>query len=202
MSEDNSALNRSEYDKVLSFFKYLVGLATGFFGLLLTVTGLFFYSNMKDVREEAKSEATRVATTEAKARVTEAFDQKNINAMILSAAQEKVGTITDKLINQQLTSKLGPIQQRLTLIGQISESEMRMRMGFRAGLADLNKLLTNDPDIIRFGRSTLSTATEDYETRLQESRKRFGPVPECQCCRAICSANVVSSKKYQATYTG
>jgi len=164
----------AEYDHLLSYFKYLVTLTTVVIGLLIAVGAWIFHSSMKDVREDAKQEATRVAAVEAKARVTEAFAEKNINAMILSAAQEKVGTITDKLINQQLTSKLGPIQQRISLVGRISESEMRMRLGFRAGLDELDTLLrnTNDPDVVRFGKSTLATASQDFETRLQENIKQ------------------------------
>jgi len=131
---------------------------------------------MKDVREDAKQEATRVASLEAKTRVTEAFDEKNINTAILAAAQQKVGGITDKLIEQQLTTKLQPIQQRILLIGQISESETRMRLGFRSGLEDLNKLIknTNDPDVLRFGKSTLATTGEHFEARMQELMKQSG----------------------------
>ena len=127
---------------------------------------------MKDVRDDAKQEATRVATTEAKASVAQAFDEKNINAMILLAAQQKVGTITDKII-EQVTEKLRPVQQRISLTGQISESEMRMRMGFRS---ELDKLLksTSDADVVRFGRSTLAKVSEDYDARLQEDVKTSG----------------------------
>jgi hypothetical protein len=168
--------SQSEYDHLLSFFKHLVTLATAFIGFLVAVTSVLYFSSRKDIREDAKQEATRVATLEAKARVIEQFDEKNINAMILSAAQQKVGTVTDKLIEQQLTSKLQPIQQRIIVIGQISESETRMRLGFRSGLEDLNRLIraTNDPDIIRFGKSTLATTAEHFDVRLQEMKKQSG----------------------------
>jgi hypothetical protein len=96
--------------------------------------------------------------------------------MILTAAQQKVGIVTDKLIEQQLTSKLRPVQQRILLIGQISESETRMRMGFRSGFDELGRLVksTNDPDVIRFGRTTLSTTTDHFDVRLQELIKQAG----------------------------
>jgi hypothetical protein len=165
-----------EYDHLLSYFKDLVKLTTTAISVLIIAGGVLFYSNMKDVREDAKQEATRVATSEAKAAVAEAFNEKNINGLFLSAAQQKVGTITDKMIEQQLTSKLRPVQERIVLIGQISESEMRMRMGFRSGLDELTGLLkrTADPDVLRFGRSTLAATSQDFETRLQEGVKGFG----------------------------
>ncbi len=165
---------RAEYRHVLSFFKYLVTLTTTAITILLAIGAFLFYSNLREVREDAKQEATRVATIQAKEQVAIAFDEKNINAMILSAAEKKVGTITDKLIEQQLTAKLQPLQLRIALIGRISECEMRMRLGFRAGLDDLNAVLgeARDPDIIRFGRATLSTTTDDFETRLREDTSR------------------------------
>jgi len=165
---------RSEYEHVLSYFKYLVTLSTAFLSLIIGLGAYLFHSNMKEVREDAMQEATRVATAEAKAGVAKAFDEKNIDAMILSAAQQKVGTITDKLIEQQLTSKLRPIQQRISLIGQISECEMRMRMGFRLGLDELNRIIkdSTDPDVARFGKITLATTSQDFQTRLEEDMKQ------------------------------
>ncbi len=164
----------AEYDHLLSYFKYLVTLTGIFLGLMVAAASFLFYSNLRAVREDAREEATRAATKEAQTRVAQAFEEKNINAMILKAAQEKVGTITDKLIEQQVTAKLQPIQSRISLIGRISESEMRMRLGFRAGLDELNTLLrnTNDPDVVRFVKTTLATTSQDFETRLQESIKQ------------------------------
>lgn len=168
--------SQAEYDHILSYFKYLVTLTTIFVGFLITGGVYLFHSNMKEVKEDAKQEATRVATSEVKTRVTEAFDEKNINASILAAAQQKVGTITDKLIEQQLAVKLRPIQQRILLIGQISESETRMRLGFRSGLEDLNNLIkrTNDTDVIKCSNSTLAITGEHFEFRLQEATKQIG----------------------------
>jgi hypothetical protein len=165
-----------EYEHLLSAFKYLVTLSTAFISLIIGVGAYLFHTNMKEVRDDAKQEATRVATAEAKASVAEAFDEKNIKAMILVAAQQKIGTITDKLIEQQVTEKLRPLQQRISLTGQISECEMRMRLGFRSGLDELNRLLksTTDPDIVRFGKSTLAIVSEDFEVRLQEEAKSAG----------------------------
>jgi hypothetical protein len=95
----------------------LVTLTVIFIGLAARAATWFLASNIKDVREDARQEANRVATAEAKNRVAEAFNEKNINQMILQAAQDKVGTVTDKLIEQQLVTRLGPLQQKISLIG-------------------------------------------------------------------------------------
>jgi hypothetical protein len=167
---------QSEYEHLLSYFKYLVTLTTIVVGLVIGVGAYLFHSNMKDVRDDAKEEATRVATSQAKARITEAFDDKNINAMILAAAEKKIGTVTDQLIEHQLAEKLRPIQQRISLVGQISEKEMRMRMGFRSGFDELNGILKNttDPDAVRFGRSTLAIVSQDYDARIGDDIKNSG----------------------------
>jgi hypothetical protein len=166
----------SEFKNLLSYFKYLVTLTMGAIGVMIAVAGFLFYSNLKDVREEAKQQATRVATAEAKSAVAQAFEEKHINELILIAAQNKVGAVSDKLIEQQLTSKLAPIQKRIALIGQISESGARMRLGIRAGLDELNSVLkdSNDADVQKFTKSTLETIGQDYEDRVQEGIKTSG----------------------------
>src|SRR5438445_1927274 len=87
-----------EYDRILSYFKYMVTLSGICITVIAAVAGGLLYSNVKDVREDARQEATRVATTEARNRVAEAFDDKHVNGMILQAATDKIGTITDKMI--------------------------------------------------------------------------------------------------------
>lgn len=51
---------------------------------------------------------------------------------------------------------------------------MRMRMGFRSDLDDLNRIIrfTTDADTANFARTMFGNMTQDYETRVQESMKR------------------------------
>jgi hypothetical protein len=156
---------QAEYTNLLGYFKHLVWLTGIFVTIAVGLSTFLFHSNLKDVREDAKQEATRVATVESKAAVEKAFEDKNINAQIQKAAQEKIGTITDKMIEQQLTSKLQPLQKRILTIGQITESQARMRLGFRSGLDELNAVINSatDPDTLQFARSTLTTTAEDFE---------------------------------------
>ena len=94
-----------------------------------------------------------------------AFEDKNINDQIQKAAQQKIGAITDRMIEQQITPKLQPIQKRVLMIGQITEDQARMRLGFRSGLDELNAVINSatDPDTLQFARSTLTTTAEDFE---------------------------------------
>jgi hypothetical protein len=167
---------QAEYTNLVGYFKHLVWITGGFVTVLIGLAGFLFYSNLKDVREDAKQEATRVATSQSKAAVEKAFEDKNINAQIQKAAEEKIGTITDRMIEQQLASKLKPIEDRIFLIGRISECETRMRMGFRSGLDDLASIInvTKDPDGLRFARGTLSTTSEQFDSRLSGEQKNMG----------------------------
>ena len=165
--------SESEYSHLVSYFKYLVTITGGVLAVAIGAASFLFYSNLRDARQDAKQAATDIATAQAKASVTQAFDEKNINAMILLAAEQKVGTVTDKLIEQQVTTKLQPIEHRILLFGQISESESRMRLGFRSGLDDLNRIMsdTNDPDVLRFGKNTLATVANDFDLGGQKQLK-------------------------------
>jgi len=150
-----------------------VWLTGGFVTVLVAAAGFLFYSNLKDIREDAKQEATRVATVESKAAVEKAFDEKNINDQIQKAAQQKIAAITDRMIEQQIASKLQPLQKRVLMIGQITESQARMRLGFRSGLDDLNSIMssTTDPDTLQFAKGTLTITAEDFEQSWVDSQR-------------------------------
>jgi hypothetical protein len=113
------------YTSLLAYFKHLVWLTGGALGVVILVAGYLFHSNLQDslriVRQDAKGEATRVATEESEKAVKTAFDEKNVKELIEKVAKEKVGAVTDTIIERQLTSKLQPIEQRIVLIGRISE---------------------------------------------------------------------------------
>src|SRR5438552_1411550 len=147
----------AEYNHLLSYFKYLVTLTLIALGVIGAAGGFVFFSKLNDAMEDAKSKATRVATEEAHKSVMKAFDEKNINAMILRAAEQKVGTVTDKIVEQQVASRLRPIEERIVLIGRISQAETRIRLGFRDGLEELIGILTSTHDtaVLNFAKSTL-----------------------------------------------
>ena len=171
--------SETHFKNLLDYFKHLVWLTTGAVGIIVAVASYFLFSNLRDVRQDAKEQATRVATDEAKTAVKNAFDEKNINDLILKAAKEKVGTVSDKIIEEQLNSKLRPIEDRMVLIGRISEGEARIHMGSRSALVEIINIVntTHDSATLNFARSTLVTTSEGYDAFWQADRKRFQGKP-------------------------
>ncbi len=167
---------QAEYTNLVGYFKHLVWLTGGSVTVMVAIAGFLFYSSLKDAREDAKQTAIRVVSSESKAAVEKAFEDKNINAQIQKVAQDKISAITDKMIEQQITSKLQPLQKRILMIGQITESQARMRLGFRSGLDDLNALVssTTDPETLQFARSTLTITAEDFEETWVETPQKAG----------------------------
>jgi hypothetical protein len=177
----------AHYTNLLAYFQHLVWLTGGALGVVVLVGGYLFHSNLqdnlRDASENAKREATRVATEESQKAVKTAFDEKNVNALIEQVAKEKVSAVTDKMvegkvgpiadriIEQRLTSRLQPIELRMLLLARVSESAARMRLGLRPGLDELLNLVngTQDPDVARSARSTLALVTADYETVFQRN---------------------------------
>ena len=162
---------KSHYGELLQYFKHLVWLTGGALGIVIFVGGYIFHTNLQDTLKDIKANATQLAATEAKNRVSEAFEEKNIKVEISDAARDKIGKITDKMIEQQLTSKLQPIQQRIILIGRISECEARIHTGFRSGLTELKSIIhdTQDPSVREFAQSTWTTTSEGYDSYYKTS---------------------------------
>lgn len=76
-------------------------LTGGALGIVVLVGGYLFHSNLQDslreASENAKREATRVATEESKRAVATAFDEKNVKELVEKVAKEKVNAVTDKM---------------------------------------------------------------------------------------------------------
>jgi hypothetical protein len=92
-------------------------------------------------------------------------------AKLADAARDKISTITDTMIEQQLNSKLKPIQDRIITIGRISECEARIHTGFRSGWVELNTIVrqTKDPAVRQFAQSTLAATAEGYDSTFHAS---------------------------------
>jgi hypothetical protein len=169
---------KSHYCELLQYFKHLVWLTGGAVALVVAVAGVLLYSNMRDVRQDAREQATHVATAEAERGVKQAFDEKNVNELVQKVAREKINAVTDnmieqkvspivdRVIEQQLSSKLQPIQQRILLIGRISECEARIHLAYRSALEELTTIMneTHDADARQFAHSTLITTSQGYDT--------------------------------------
>jgi hypothetical protein len=130
------------YRELVAYFKHLVWLTGGALGLVILVAGYLFHSNLqdslRDVRQDARGEATRVATEEAEKGVKTVLSGTNMSELVQRVAREgvaeavtgemvdaKVGPIADRMIEQRVTSTLQPIEQRLVLVGRVAECEAR-----------------------------------------------------------------------------
>jgi len=176
----------SEYQHLLSYFKYLVTLCTAALTLIIAVGGVLFYRNMAEVREDASRLAQKAAIEESRKKVEEAFEQNKITDYINEVAARKVAVVTDKQIERQLQSKLEPVQRRITDIGEIAEHSARARLGFRAALIDLQRMVrtTNDEAVREFATSALKTIAGDYETRNTEALKKLGNVSPFEAAKS------------------
>jgi hypothetical protein len=74
------------YTSLLAYFKHLVWLTGGALTVVVLVGGYLFHSNLqdslRDIRHDAKAEASRVATEESGKAVKTAFDEKNVKELI------------------------------------------------------------------------------------------------------------------------
>jgi len=179
----------AHYTHLLAYFKHLVWLTSAALGLIIAAAGILFYSNLRDVRQDAKEQAQRVATDESQKAVKTAFDEKNVTELVEKVAKEKVTAVTDKMVEdkvgpivektveQRFTSRLQPLEKRMLMIGEISEYQNRMRLGYRSGLDQLYALIgsTTDPDTLRFAKNTLAITAQDYEASFFDPNEG-GPV--------------------------
>jgi hypothetical protein len=178
----------------LLIFKHLVWLTGGALGVVILVAGYLFHSNLqdslRDVRQDAKGEATRVATEEAEKGVKAVLSGTNMNELVQRVAregvaeavtgqmvEEKVGPIADKMIEQRLASRLRPIEQRIMLVGRIAECGARIHMGFRPGLDELIGILNDarDSQTRQLAESTLVTTAKAYEDYMLADVQRLAP---------------------------
>ena len=183
----------AHYRELVAFFKHLVWLTGGALGVVILVGGYLFHSNLQDALREAgenaKGEANRVAREESQKAVKTAFDEEHVRGLVEQVAkekvnavtdkmvEEKVGSIADKVIEQRLTSKLQPIEQRIVLIGRISECEARIHTGFRSALDELVGIRNraSDPQVQQFAESTLVTTAKGYEDYWLANVQRLPP---------------------------
>lgn len=183
-----------EYDRLTAYFDKLVKYSLLAITIILSIAAAFLWKNTEDVKNQAaaaikatQDSATReisaigktaeaTARVEAQTAIDAAFERQNVQKLVEAAAEKKVGTVTDKLIDQQVRAKLQPIEQRITLVGRMSEAESRARLGFRSGFDELANLVAGakDPDTSRFGKASLDTLRTDYETRTKDTLTRFG----------------------------
>jgi hypothetical protein len=84
----------THYTILLAYFKDLVRWTGAALGLILAAGSLLFYSNLKDVRQDAMEQAQRVATEESREAVKKAFDEEHVKRLVEDVAKEKITAVT------------------------------------------------------------------------------------------------------------
>jgi hypothetical protein len=166
---------QAHYESLLAYFKNLVWLASGAMAVIVLVGGYVFHSDLQTALRDTEQKATKAVNNKVDSSVHDAFIDKNINQRIEAAAKDKIGTITDRMIEQQIGYKLQPIEQRIVLIGRISECEARIHAGFRSALVELTDIQNsaNDPQVRQFANSTFTTTAQGYDSYWQINMKNW-----------------------------
>lgn len=164
--------NETHYKALISFFKYLISITGGVLSIIFIVTGILFFQDRASMRRELtevkksaqeaientkdkanfqineiRSTAKEIALDEAKKRVTTAFQEKNIKSMIDSAAKDIVMKSVQSKLKDAIDTTTIKIENDLTELSNIYDAAMKMRMGLRSGLTDLNNLIKTSENI-------------------------------------------------------
>ena len=69
---------------------------------MLGVGGYFLRSNVRDTLDDVRRDAHSQAKNEVERRVSNAFDDKNINELVQKVARDKINAVTDAMIEQKV----------------------------------------------------------------------------------------------------
>lgn len=157
----DSGQAKIEYDRLTSFFKYLVTVVAAAITLLLSAGVYLLGRSIGDIKSEANSaiaaaaqktaselvkvreEARDIALGEARRHVQAAFEEANVTLMVEQAAQRRVGSVIDRQIKQEVAKTVLQLQNEIAEIGEVANLAMQARVGKRRGLDNLAKVARN-----------------------------------------------------------
>ncbi len=107
---------KTEYDHLISYFKWLVTISMSAIGLVVAVATYMFYKDMREIKADARQqvEAVRqaalvevekvrgVAKDQAQARIEELFKSSDITRMVEQAAKRTVGTELNRQVRNEV----------------------------------------------------------------------------------------------------
>jgi hypothetical protein len=181
---DSASAAKEHYEYLISFHKWIVTVTLGALGVIGSLGLWFFYKDMSQVRAEARAaveatkdwagqeisairqEAARLAVTEAHERVDDAFKTTNVVSMVESAARRQVAPIIERQVNREVDRVMATLQNDVTVMGQLADLGVKMRIGLRSGLEGLAaeaKTAPNGTTRLR-AQSLLDSISADYET--------------------------------------
>jgi hypothetical protein len=175
----------AEYRHLVSFFKWLVGATLTAIVLVGGFGTYFLGKSVLDIKNEANAaivgtkeaasqeiskigtEAATIARTEAQKHIDEAFEKRNIQAMIERTAREKVGDAVAEEIARNLGARIRQFETEIGDIGEVANEGARLRIGLRPALDALVKSTASPNKIVsQYARSTLILIGSDYEITL------------------------------------
>jgi hypothetical protein len=181
------------YDELRQFFHTLLGWVLGAIGLLATVGGLFFYSSVKEMKEQARAdiaqaksaaekeietirtEASRRALEEARKRVEDEFKQNNIAALIQNAAQKEVSGAMQKIVAAEVDRSSRQFSDDMQEIGRAIDAGILMRVGHRQGLDRLTNFGTPYQPARFFAQNLRADIARDYDEIYKKAFHVEGP---------------------------
>ena len=173
----------SEYRNLTAYFEKLVKYTFAAFGIVVAAGAFFLWKSVSDIQDSANKaiaatresasqqiakvgpDASEIARSEAQNRVSQVFDQRNIQEMIERVAKEKVGKAVDQEIEKNLAARIQSLRGEIADTGEISNAGARLRLGFRPALDTLvGKTKSSSEPVRRYARDTLVLVGSDYES--------------------------------------
>lgn len=158
----------NHYNNLIKYFKNLVWIASGVIALIVLFAGVFSFQDRQAIKKEVdfvkrlatqeinrtsqfaedkikmiKNDSEEIALNEARRRVQEAFKTNNIQELVENTTQEEVLKSIDAKLGDEVDNAYKTIVQELESIVKISDSAMRMRMGFKPGCISLQNIIVN-----------------------------------------------------------
>lgn|GEM_PF-6039181 len=183
-----SSPSEEEYSHLISHFERLTKLTTLILTivvtLIVTAGSIFFYKSVGDMKDDerkavdgmkasaqndltkAKDEVLDAVRAEARRRVDEEFNSRDITEMVETAARRKVGRTIDRQIQEEVAQTVSHLQDQIADMTEIADLGMRMRViGSRAAFDELTKRYkhSDDPGVRRTEKIILDSVTADYE---------------------------------------
>jgi len=147
--------SQAHYDALIAYFKWLVTITLSAMGIIAVAGVGFFFKSLADVRTAAETaiqktissadgevarirdEAKAVALSEARARISEAFERENVRFMIESEARKRVGPEIDRQVRLEVERTSLSLQAQIDTLGEITDLAMTIVLGHRRGLDTL-----------------------------------------------------------------
>jgi hypothetical protein len=182
---------KTEYESLLRYFKYLVTLTLIILGLIITAGSIVFIQDRHDLKdqlnelkdesiasisrtedaafikvEEIKREIEEIAEKEITKELDYIFEKENISKLIMEKVKNEIKQNVTYLIDNEINKSVKNINEQLTESTAINDAAIRMRIGHIEGLNLLKSYSKNAIFLNNRARANelLIKITNDYVT--------------------------------------